>query len=186
MIAACGSPRSRTSVASGCARACGRDERLGTVDVRTRRDEDDAGGPLTGETLTARAADLFNVATRCCCRCCTGCSRASTSPRPRRGPCQCRRRLDVRRHRATRPDAGDHAGGTGASRRHHWCAVRALLPTGLPAATSPCGVAVVRRATRRRGIVRDRLSGTLEPVSAVAAALTGNAQRLRSATTSHG
>lgn len=31
------------------------------IAARVRRDEGDAGGPLIGETLTARAADLFNV-----------------------------------------------------------------------------------------------------------------------------
>ena len=121
--------------------------------ARVRLGEGEAGGPLIGEPLTARAADLFNVAYevllqvlyRLLAR-----IDESDAETPVLADVAVGLMYDAIE---PRPDARDHAGGARTPRRDRGCAIRALLPTGLPPAPPPCGLAAVRRAARRGGVV---------------------------------
>ena len=54
--------------------------------ANVRPPERDTPVPLITDPTTARCADLFNVATRCCCRCCSATSRTPRRPTPS-SPC---------------------------------------------------------------------------------------------------
>lgn len=157
------------------------------IAARVRRDEGDAGGPLIGETLTARAADLCNVVyevllqvlyrllarideseseTAVLADVAVGLMYDGIEP--------------LGRMLGTMPVGPEHPGTTAGAPFELFYQPDYLLPHHRAAWL------LFAERLEDAASFATRLSGAPEPLGAVAAALTGNAQRLRSATTSHG
>jgi Ferritin-like len=157
------------------------------VAARVRLGDGEAVGPVIGEALTAKVADLFNVVyevllqvlyrllarideseteTAVLADVAVGLMYDGIEP--------------LGRMLGTMPVGPEHPGATAGAPFELFYQPDYLLPHHRAAWL------LFAERLEEAAAFATRLSGALEPVGAVAAALTGHAQRLRSATTSHG